>query len=86
MSSCSHAKADVVGILIIEDEAVLAKNIATYLKRHGYDASIAASGEEGLGRIEALQPEAVLLDYALPGIDGLEVLKRVKTLDSRDFC
>ena len=70
-------------ILIIEDELTLAKNIATYLKRSGYDASVASTGEDGLAQIETLRPEAVLLDYALPGVNGLEVLKRIKEIDAR---
>ena len=70
-------------ILIIEDEATLAKNIATYLRRGGYDASVATTGEDGLAQLETLRPGAVLLDYALPGINGLEVLKRLKEIDPR---
>jgi len=70
-------------ILIIEDELTLAKNIATYLKRGGYDACVASTGEDGLAQIETLRPEAVLLDYALPGINGLDVLKRIKEIDPR---
>ena len=70
-------------ILIIEDELTLAKNIATYLKRSGYDADVASAGEEGLAQIETFRPEVVLLDYALPGINGLDTLKRIKALDER---
>ncbi|MBP8297142.1 MAG: sigma-54-dependent Fis family transcriptional regulator [Burkholderiales bacterium] len=70
------------GILIIEDELTLAKNIATYLKRGGYETCVASTGEDGLAQFEAFRPEAVLLDYALPGISGIEVLKRIKTLDA----
>jgi len=70
-------------ILIIEDEPTLAKNIATYLTRSGYDASVASSGEDGLVQLETYRPEAVLLDYALPGMHGLDVLKRIKSLDPR---
>ena len=70
-------------ILIIEDELTLAKNIATYLKRSGYDASVASTGEDGLAQLETLRPEAVLLDYALPGINGLDVLRRIKACDPR---
>ena len=70
-------------ILIIEDEPTLAKNIATYLKRGGYDACVASTGEDGLAQIETLRPEAVLLDYALPGSNGLDVLKRIKEIDPR---
>jgi len=68
-------------ILIIEDELTLAKNIATYLKRSGYDASVASTGEDGLTELDALRPEAVLLDYNLPGMNGLEVLRRIKEID-----
>ena len=68
-------------ILIVEDEAILAKNIATYLTRHGYAAVIAGSGEEVLQRLDELRPDVVLADYALPGINGVEVLRRVKAFD-----
>ena len=70
-------------ILIIEDEATLAKNIATYLTRHGYDAAVAATGEDGLQQLDALRPEAVLVDYALPGMSGMDVLRRIKAADPR---
>jgi two-component system, NtrC family, response regulator AtoC len=70
-------------ILIIEDELTLAKNIATYLMRHGYDASVASTGEDGLAQLDTLRPEVVLLDYALPGMHGIDVLKRIKAIDPR---
>jgi two-component system, NtrC family, response regulator AtoC len=66
-------------VLIIDDEATLARYIATYLKRSGYDACVAASGEEGLALFADANPDAVLLDFALPGIDGLDVLKAIKS-------
>jgi DNA-binding NtrC family response regulator len=43
---------------------------------------VAASGEEGLAQLETFRPEAVLLDYALPGMNGLEVLRRIKARDA----
>ena len=67
-------------ILIVDDEVTLAKNIATYLTRAGYEASVAGSGEDGLAQLESFRPEAVLLDYALPGINGLETLKRLSLI------
>ena len=69
-------------ILIVEDELTLAKNIATYLQRAGYDAAVASSGEESLRQLESFRPEVVLLDYALPGINGIEVLRRIKAFDA----
>ena len=66
-------------ILIIEDEAVLAKNMRTYLERHGYEVEHAASAEEGLARVDSFAPDAVVLDFNLPGMDGLQALGRLRS-------
>ena len=68
-------------VLIVDDELTLAKNIATYLQRAGYDTAVASSGEDGLRQLESFRPEVVLLDYALPGMNGIEVLRRIKAFD-----
>lgn len=65
-------------VLIVEDETILAEAIALYLERHAYTAVIAASGEEGLRYVEAQSPDVVLLDINLPGMNGLEVLRRMR--------
>ncbi len=65
-------------VLIIEDEEILAKNYRRYLQRHDYDARVAASGEAGLEEHERFQPDVILLDHRLPGMDGLEVLDRLR--------
>ena len=65
-------------ILIIEDEATLARNIAAYLARHGYEAHGAGSAEDGLAQLDALRPDLVLLDHNLPGLSGLEALGRIR--------
>ena len=70
-------------ILIVEDEAILARNIATYLTRHGYDAAIAGSGEDALVQLETVRPDVVLADYALPGMNGVELLRRIRAVDAR---
>ena len=66
-------------ILIIEDEPVLAKNMRTYLERQGHDVRCAASAEEGLAALDAFAPEAVVLDFNLPGMDGLQALGRIRS-------
>ena len=68
-------------VLIVEDEAVLAKNMCTYLERHGFTVAVAASAEEGLERMASFRPDAVVLDFNLPGIDGLQMLARLRAQD-----
>jgi two-component system, NtrC family, response regulator AtoC len=68
-------------VLVIEDEAVLAKNIHIYLERYGYEVSLAQSAEEGLALLDSVRPDAVLLDFNLPGIKGLEALGRIREFD-----
>jgi DNA-binding NtrC family response regulator len=70
-------------ILVVEDEAILGKNICRYLERHGYEAVPATSGEEGLARLDDLRPDIVVLDFNLPGMDGLDVLRRIRATDRR---
>jgi len=66
------------GILIIEDESEIAALIALHLTRAGFASMSVGSGEDGLDRIAQQRPELVILDLMLPGIDGLEVCRRLK--------
>jgi two-component system phosphate regulon response regulator PhoB len=65
-------------ILIIEDEEDIAELIRYNLEREGYRVVHAESGERGLEMVRRQRPDLVLLDLMLPGIDGLEVCKRVR--------
>jgi DNA-binding NtrC family response regulator len=65
-------------LLLIEDEPTLAKNIRAFLARYDFDVHVAESGEDGLERLDDVRPEAVILDFNLPGMNGLEVLRRVR--------
>ena len=72
-------------ILVVEDEANIREFVVIYLYRAGYEVSEAASGEQALeifGRL-AGQFEIVLLDIMLPGIDGIEVCRRIRQIDER---
>lgn len=65
-------------ILVVEDEAILAESISAYLQHHGHTSVVALSGEEGLRRAEEAGPDVALVDLRLPGMDGFEVLRKVR--------
>lgn len=65
-------------ILVVEDDPDVAKLLALMLQRGGYQSDIAASGEEALSRLENRTYAAMTLDLMLPGICGLEVLRRMR--------
>jgi len=65
-------------VLVVDDEQVLAGAMGDYLGRHGYAVNIKSSGEEALKVIDREPPDIVVLDYRLPRMDGLEVLRRIK--------
>lgn len=69
------------GILIIEDETVLAKNMRLYLERSGFEARTAESAEEGLQLIREFRPDVVVLDFQLPGRNGLDLLAELHRTD-----
>jgi two-component system phosphate regulon response regulator PhoB len=65
-------------ILIVDDEEEIRDLIAFHLAKEGYQVALAASGEEALRQARADVPGLVVLDLMLPGIDGLEVCRRLK--------
>jgi DNA-binding NarL/FixJ family response regulator len=68
-----------VGLLIVDDHAVLRSGLRALLDIHGEFKVIgeAASGEEAMERVRELNPQVVLLDLAMPGMDGLTTLRRM---------
>ena len=65
-------------ILLIDDDALLRRSLAFSLEHAGYQVTPAASAEEGLALLAAVNPQLVLLDIGLPGMDGLDVLRQVR--------
>jgi DNA-binding NtrC family response regulator len=68
-------------ILIIDDEAAIRESLQTLLELEGYEVEIAETGEEGLARIGENTYDLVLLDYALPDRNGIEVLADIRDRD-----
>lgn len=66
-------------VLIVEDEADLAEMIKTYLQRAGLGADVVHTGPDGLQAAQRLRPDVVILDLGLPGLDGLEVCRQIRT-------
>jgi len=66
-------------ILLIEDEEDIVQVIEYGLEREGYAVCSEASGEEGIRKALEIQPDLILLDIMLPGMDGLEVCRRMKS-------
>jgi DNA-binding response OmpR family regulator len=66
-------------ILVIEDDKFLRELISQKLLKEGYDIAEAMDGEKGVEAIKAENPDLILLDLILPGIDGFEVLSRIKS-------
>ncbi len=67
-------------LLMIEDDSRLAVMVGEYLRQSGYGFTHAVDGESGLAALQASQADLVILDLMLPGIDGLEVCRRLKVL------
>jgi two-component system response regulator MprA len=72
-----------VKILVVDDERAVRESLGRALELEGYDVELAADGGEALYRLEAQQPDAVILDVLMPGLDGLEVARRVRKTGNR---
>ncbi|QWV92970.1 sigma-54 dependent transcriptional regulator [Geomonas oryzisoli] len=68
-------------IMVVDDEHLIRWSLEQNLKKQGYEVCTAGTGEDALRIAREEQPELVLLDYHLPGINGLEVLQRLKEID-----
>ena len=65
--------------LVVDDEEHLARLVADYLAREGFTTQIALDGERALELARASRPDVVILDLMLPGVDGVEVCRRLRT-------
>ena len=66
-------------ILVVEDDAPIRNLIATTLKAHDYRFTLACNGEEALREAATANPDILLLDLGLPDLDGVEIIRRVRS-------
>ena len=66
-------------ILLVEDDAALASMVADFLSPHGFEVAIEGRGDTAVDRIHDENPDAVILDVNLPGLDGFSVCKAVRS-------
>lgn len=71
-------------LLVIDDVASLREFLGIFFRREGYEVKTAASGEEGLGIFERWRPDLVITDLQMPGINGLELLRKVKEWSAKE--
>jgi two-component system, OmpR family, response regulator MprA len=72
-----------VKVLVVDDDRAVREALRRTLTLAGYEVEVAEDGERTLERIVQALPDAVVLDVGLPGIDGLEVCRRVRRLGNR---
>jgi DNA-binding response OmpR family regulator len=68
-------------VLVVEDDRAIADLVSLYLRRDGFGVHVEGDGEGALSAVRRLHPVAVVLDVGLPGVDGVEVCRRLRAAD-----
>ena len=69
-------------ILIVDDDTNICELLRLYIEKEGYEASIANDGETALKMFDSVNPDLVLLDIMLPGLDGWQVCREIRKKSS----
>lgn len=65
-------------VLVVDDERIICATIAKYLNKIGYDAMAVTSGSEALAIMEEFRPDVVIIDYKMPGLNGLDTIRKIR--------
>ena len=68
-------------ILVVDDEVKACELLKRFLEIKGYDVMTSNSGEDAIEKVKSEKPDAMLLDIRMPGMEGTEVLKRIREFD-----
>ncbi|HEX6869600.1 MAG TPA: response regulator transcription factor [Micromonosporaceae bacterium] len=68
-------------VLVVDDDPTVSDVVRRYLERGGFEVTMAADGPQALSSVAARRPDLVVLDLMLPGLDGLEVCRRLRARD-----
>jgi len=69
-------------ILLVDDEQAITSNLAAFLKRAGFDVTVAGDGEEALDQVDRTSPALIVLDILMPRMDGRAVLRHLREADT----
>jgi DNA-binding response OmpR family regulator len=75
----SGADTDQPAILVIDDDAKIRNLVVAYLRAEHYEVATASDGASAVDLVRSRQPDIVILDVVMPGIDGIETLRRIRT-------
>jgi two-component system, OmpR family, response regulator ResD len=70
-------------VLVVDDEPTIGEVVCRYLQRAGYETHVARDGNEAVEAAAERAPDLVVLDLMLPGVDGLEAMRRIRALEGR---
>lgn len=83
MQNSKQKKREKPKVLVIDDEPDVCEILRDFLKQNGCYPLVAYSGKQALSKVKRHKPQIVLIDLAMPGMHGLDVLRNIKNIDKR---